>query len=277
MTDPMVEAYLHWMTKPPQHYSPVSVAHRRRVLYRAAHVNGGLDEIDPSWVDRYIWRADLSGWSRRTYYTALHGLCAWAYAHGWLSYDPTEDTKVPPPGSYRAKSVTVAQLRYALAHAEDPWLTLVILGAGAGLRASEAAAADREDVTQDWVHVRHGKGDRERWVGTAHAVWTHVKDRPPGPLLRHPRTGRRVSGNWVSSAQRAAFDALGLPDLHPHRLRHTFAQVMYDAGTDLLVIRDQMGHASVATTQGYLQTTDDKRRRGVDAVDEALGGSPAGA
>ena len=53
---------------------------------------------------------------------------------------------------------------------------------------------------------------------------------------------------------RQATAAAGLPDIAPHDLRRTAAKLMEDGGAGLRDIRDALGHASVATTERYLQT-----------------------
>ena len=47
-------------------------------------------------------------------------------------------------------------------------------------------------------------------------------------------------------------DSPGAGRVRPHRLRHTYGTGLADAGIDLLVLRDLMGHASPETTAGYV-------------------------
>jgi integrase/recombinase XerD len=274
--DDMVQHHLDWMK---ESYAARSIAERCRVLKHAhaarTYLPHGLSELHPDWISAYVWRPGLSLWSRHTYWSHLHGLTSWAAAEGWLEYDPCDGVRVPPNGPRRPKPVTAEQLRHALTKLDDPWRTLVVLAAGLGLRVSEAAELDREDVGEQWTRIRRTKGGGERWVATSNTVWTAVKDRPPGRLLRHPRTGQPVTGAWLSCQQRAVFDAIDLGDVHPHRFRHTYACLMLDGGANLLAVRDQMGHKSLATTEVYLLVSGEATRAAVRAVDLALGGGPA--
>jgi integrase len=169
----------------------------------------------------------------------------------------------------RPEPVTPAELATALRATGEPWLTTIMLGVGAGLRASEMAAIRREDITEEYVHVRCGKGGKERFVDTCGALWAFVQDRPAGFLVRRP-DGRPVTGAWLSSKQSLHWRSIGLPGWHLHRLRHTFCTTMWQAGNDPLVVRDLMGHASVATTQGYAQAARGAYRQAVATIDALL-------
>ncbi len=128
---------------------------------------------------------------------------------------------------------------------------------GAGLRASEAAALDREDVDLHGglVTVRRGKGGKERRVplgvpGCA-AVQAWLDATPAwGPAVFNNARGGRLT---TRSMQRIV-SALGrevAPGAHPHAMRHSYATHMLDAGADLRGIQELLGHASLSTTQRY--------------------------
>ena len=59
---------------------------------------------------------------------------------------------------------------------------------------------------------------------------------------------------------------IGLPELAAHDLRRTFAQRAWEATHDLLLVRDLLGHASIATTQRYLELDQAKKRDAVSAI-----------
>lgn len=267
MNDLILE-HLAWMAT--QHYSPTSIADRRRALACAdRRLPRGLDDTDSDEITAYLDNPEWSPWTAHTYRAHLAVFYAERAAAGAVSADPMVAVPVLPAGSREPRPITALEVAQALARSPEPYLTAILLALGAGLRASEMAACKREDVTEEYVHVRRGKGGKERWVETCQALWEHVRAKPPGLLLRRPY-GRPVTGAWLSSHQREHWVRVGLPQIHWHRLRHTFCTTMLQAGHDALVLRDLMGHASVATTQIYAQPAAEQRRRAVGAVDDLI-------
>ena len=82
----------------------------------------------------------------------------------------------------------------------------------------------------------------ERWPdggADATAIFLNERGRPLGP-----RDVQRRMKKWLAVA--------GLPtDLSPHKLRHSFATHLLDAGADLRSVQEMLGHSSLATTQIY--------------------------
>ena len=82
----------------------------------------------------------------------------------------------------------------------------------------------------------------ERWPDggeDATAIFLNARGRPLGP-----RDAQRRMKKWLAVA--------GLPsDLTPHKLRHSFATHLLDAGADLRSVQEMLGHSSLATTQIY--------------------------
>ncbi len=63
-----------------------------------------------------------------------------------------------------------------------------------------------------------------------------------------PRAAHRLLGRLGDHA--------GIPGLHPHTLRHTFATSGVDAGADVLKVATALGHASPSTTMRYVRGRD---------------------
>ena len=129
---------------------------------------------------------------------------------------------------------------------------LVELVYSAGLRSAEAVGLDLGDVDfeQELVHVRLGKGGKERVVplGEEAALWLARYLREARPSL-----ARGANDALFLSARGRRLDTSTLRRIvpHPHRLRHAFATHLLDGGADLRTIQELLGHSSLSTTQVY--------------------------
>ena len=263
----LIEAHLEWLESQP--LAPITRYERERLLrWAAARLPKGLGDVHTHQLHALIFQRHFSPWTVSVYDGHLRAFYAWAHQHGEMSANPMLGIRRPPQPACHPKPVTAEEIRIALERSGEPWLTCIVLALGAGLRTSELATIEREDIDADYVHVRRGKGGKERWVDTASAVWEHVQPKPAG-LLVH-RDGRALTGHVLSAGQWRHWRRIGLPGWHLHRLRHTFATAMWQAGSDPGAIRDLMGHRYLKTTEGYAQVAHSARREAVAAVDSLL-------
>lgn len=65
--------------------------------------------------------------------------------------------------------------------------------------------------------------------------------------------GRHLLPDSITQAVKRMTTALGLPDLHLHSLRHTWGSDALDAGIDVKVVSDMLGHSTTALTQNVYQ------------------------
>jgi len=144
---------------------------------------------------------------------------------------------------------------------------LLLLLYNTGARVSEALALRPRDLHLERPRqVRlYGKGGKERicplWNETATALRTVVGNAgPDDTIFRSARSGQltRDGAAYIVEkyVQRAAESspALRRRRVTPHVLRHSCAVALLQAGVDVTVIRDYLGHASVATTSRYITT-----------------------
>jgi site-specific recombinase XerD len=132
-----------------------------------------------------------------------------------------------------------------------------------GLRASECLDLRRGDVDLPGLRltVRRGKGQVDRVVyfspRTAGALAAYGLDAstPTALLFRLP-DGRPLPYAWLNQHVRAFAAAAGVPDVTPHRLRHTFATRLLNHGLEITRIQKLLGHTSLATTQLYARVYD---------------------
>jgi integrase/recombinase XerC len=147
-----------------------------------------------------------------------------------------------------------------------------------GLRVSELCGLRADDV--DWggqiVRVR-GKGKKERLVPIGKPALMAIQDywntfkQPPGgaaPIF-FAETKKPAPLRPVQLARRLKqFLAIaGLdPALTPHKLRHSYATHLLDAGADLRSVQELLGHAHLVTTQVYTHVTTERLKKAYDAA-----------
>jgi integrase/recombinase XerC len=132
---------------------------------------------------------------------------------------------------------------------------------GGGLRVSELVALNHGAIDPGSGVARVvGKGRRERLCPlgrVALEVYRKFRDdfgpsrEPAAAVLVNPN-GRRVSVRQVQLLLKRYLALAGLPlDLSPHKLRHSYATHLLNAGADLRLVQELLGHAQLATTQVY--------------------------
>lgn len=136
--------------------------------------------------------------------------------------------------------------------------------AHAGLRACELLDLRQADVdlAGHRLCVRSGKGHRDRVVYLTpvaiQALHCYL-DLYPHPecttLLIHP-SGRSLSYAYLYERLRAMGEAVQLPGVSPHRLRHTFATRLINAGMPITSLQKLLGHDNLSTTQIYARVYD---------------------
>ena len=142
---------------------------------------------------------------------------------------------------------------------------LVELVYSAGLRSAEAVGLDLADVDfeQEHVHVRNGKGAKDRVVplGEEAAYWVARYLREARPELARGADNALFSRPAAAGSTPRRCAAL---IAHPHRLRHAFATHLLEGGADLRVIQELLGHSSLSTTQIYSHVDAKRLRRVYD-------------
>jgi site-specific recombinase XerD len=135
-----------------------------------------------------------------------------------------------------------------------------------GLRLGEALDLEPRDIdlSAQTLHVRHGKGDKSRrlaldvqtaallarWLDRRSALGHNGRRKLLCTLDGKPLQQSYVRTMFKRLAARAGIDSR---TAHPHALRHAFAAGLAREGVPMNVIRDALGHSSLAVTDRYLR------------------------
>lgn len=247
----------------------------------AAHYRRSPDQISEEELRQYfLYLKDDKQVSRSTFRIAL---CAikFFYEHTlqrhWRTLGlvkPGREKKLPAVLSL----AEVGQILSAVHSRRYRVCLSTIYACGLRLREGVSLQVGDIDGARHLLHVRHGKGNKDRyvplsernlallrdhWRGHQHAQWLF-----PG---RAPQAPAPMDVSGVQKAFRAALQASGITKAATvHTLRHSYATHLLEAGVNLRVIQAYLGHASPTTTAIYTHLSQPLEVQAVAAVQPVL-------
>ena len=139
-------------------------------------------------------------------------------------------------------------------------LAIIELMYSSGLRVSEAANVNLDDFEEEKSFLRvFGKGSKTRLV----PIGRYAKDAIENWIIERSKfsnesnalfinlKGTRLTVRSIQLRLKRMATKQGLPPVHPHMLRHSFATHMLESSGDLRTIQELLGHSSLSTTQIY--------------------------
>lgn len=252
--------------------------HRWRM--NAGIADRALDSLEVRAVRDFVIEAQHR-YGRRTLHNHVSGLRVFAkywVRQGRLKRNPFTGVPLPKLEKRLPQFLTEEQMRRLLAGPQrllengaiTPFLAwrdrlVMELLYGGGLRVSELVGLNYEaiDRTEGVARVL-GKGRKERLCPLGKVAMVvlekfrteHACDTGPAdPVLVTPRH-TRLNVREVQLLLKRYLALAELPlDLTPHKLRHSYATHLLNAGADLRLVQELLGHAQLATTQIYTHVT----------------------
>jgi integrase/recombinase XerC len=245
---------------------------------------------------RFLGRQNLGRAATQLRFSALRTFYRFLIRHGAVEQSPIKNISLPKLPKRLPQFLTIRQMEDLLiaplrplsgAKSKSPgrpvtasvcYRDVAILETiySCGLRVSELCGLRVEDI--DWneqlVRVR-GKGKKERLVpigGKALAAiqeyWRRLPQPPGGPapvFLSHRKQPGPVAPPILQQRLKKHLALAGLdPHLTPHKLRHSYATHLLDAGADLRSVQELLGHAHLVTTQIYTHVSTERLKKAYD-------------
>ena len=184
----------------------------------------------------------------------LSAMSKWACEHHYCN----EQIKISqlPYKRPLPKPLSKEILTALISNASPKYRALFLCLYHAGLRTQEATSLTwgRVDLDQSVMRVI-GKGDKERLVPITLLLKTALKQLPRTPdnnLVFPSRVGKHGIITDIRQGITFACKRAGITKhITPHQLRHSFATHMLDAGYDIRIIQQLLGHEEISTTQIY--------------------------
>ena len=127
---------------------------------------------------------------------------------------------------------------------------LILFLYASGTRVSECLELSLGDIDEDWLHVRHAKGEKERVVPLAKIAKSQMKKYLNMSGFDKDYVWCNYLGNKLSRISAYKITQKYL-NVSPHVLRHSYATALITGGADLRVVQDLLGHSSLLSTQIY--------------------------
>jgi len=265
-----------------------------------------LPEITPAQISALLLDMQSDGKAHGTVikaYTILHSLFKMAYMADMVQRNQMDKVERPKPRKDEIKAecveaytvAEVQQIMESLAAEPLKWRALVHLLIDTGIRRGECCALKWENVdfatgaikvtgnlcyTADkGVYLDTPKNGRIRTVyagadtiamlrelraeqaGKAISAYVFTRESDPEPM--HPQSPTRYLKNFS--------DRYGVPGLHPHKLRHTFASIAVTSGADIASVSEALGHTDKAVTlRMYTHASEESISRASQIVHDAI-------
>jgi integrase/recombinase XerC len=273
--------------------SPRTLANYRAALasyqsWRGESFAGWRNETADAFRDYLfaLMKADYKRSTVRLRFAALRSFYKFLVLRSGLGRSPVAEVQLPKAERNLPVVLSVAQIDELLsmplqvpAAAKSPaWLPLrdaaiLELFYSCGLRISELIGIDVRDMDFIGETLRvTGKGSKERMVpvgGPAIAAVQRYRQAAAitsGPLFLSIRL-TRITQQAVDLLLRKYLKLSSIPfAISPHKLRHSFATHLLDAGADLRSVQSLLGHASLSTTQIYTHVTKERLKTAYDAA-----------
>jgi integrase/recombinase XerD len=211
--------------------------------------------------------------------SAVRGFFKFLMLDGHIKQHPAEDLDTPQRLSYLPKFLTEDEINKLLAapdvstHIGVRDRAILEVMYASGLRVSELTALKQTDLDLlAGLVVCYGKGSKQRRVplgkSAIHWLQQHVATiagygKPTLPFVFTHR-GKQLKRHNVWTMIKRYSEQVGIKNVSPHTLRHSFATHLLQHGADSRSVQALLGHADISTTQIYTHITDKHLRSAYD-------------
>ena len=230
----------------------------------------GIEQISPEIIRGFLAHLDrlaLAGSSRRRKFSVVRSLSKWLKDAGYIANNPTLQVEAPRTGQKEPKVLTKEEYQRVLSLVQKPRDRAILqLILQTGVRLSEVYRLDRSDVKLPKKINREafgemrilGKGRKERVLVLNHKVcealiaWLAVRPEVETDALFVSKKQQRLSKRQIQNVVYKYLERAGIDKACVHTLRHTMATHHYAMGTDILTLKEILGHENLETTTIYI-------------------------
>jgi site-specific recombinase XerD len=229
-----------------------------------------IEGIAPGHIRAFLARLDrlgLAGSSRRRKFSVVRSFTKWLKDANYIANNPTLQIEAPRTGEKEPKVLTKEEYQRLLSLVQKPRDRAIIqLVLQTGIRLSEVYRLNRSDVKvpkkinkEAFGEMRIlGKGRKERVLVLNYKIcealnaWLAVRPEVETDALFVSKKQQRLSKRQIQNVVYKYFERAGIDKACVHTLRHTMATHHYAMGTDILTLKEILGHENLETTTIYI-------------------------
>lgn len=249
--------------------------HTQELYHRTiVRLNAATDNKPLAWLtlediqlfcDR-LEQEELSDSSRRTYISSAKSLLSFASSCGLINFNVGASVKPPMAKDRLSERILDQSELNALLNADTSDRNRLILNLFyyGGLRVSELINLTWKDLNGEYLNV-FGKGSKTRIVRLPALIVAQLKDFKPRSSKRDDyifisaRTKSKLRRESVTQLIKALALEVGIDKpVSSHTLRHCHATNSLDKGAPISLVKETLGHSSVAITSRYLHVRPDQ-------------------
>ena len=262
-----------------QNSKSLIVNYSRSLAYIAIHFNRSPHEISVDEINAYLYRMMVHEKCSLTYFK--HAVFALRY---WFRLFDMEDKAIQMPAIKKEIKLPVVLSRQECKEIFKAPRTLkhrflLAFAYACGMRMNELRLLKLSDIDlhRSQVHIRHGKGRKQRYVGLsvllAQKLPQYLTEVQPKLYLFEGLTPGQPMGE--RSIQYVISEALQKTAISKavsmHTLRHSYATHLLEDGVDIQSIQHLLGHADLIQTLVYLHVAQVKSKLAHSPLDTLYG------
>ena len=229
-----------------------------------------ISQLAPGHIRAFLAHLDrlqLAGSSRRRKFSVVRSFCKWLKNANHITHDPALQVEAPRTGDKEPRFLTKDEYQRLLSVVQQPRDRAIIqLILQTGVRLQEVYRLNCSDIKlpkkinkEAFGEMRiSGKGRKERTlvlnakICEALATWLSARPDVETVALFVSKKRQRLSKRQIQNIVYKYFDRAGIDKACVHTLRHTMATHHYAMGTDILTIKEILGHENLETTTIYI-------------------------
>jgi integrase/recombinase XerC len=271
-TDNDINLYLSYVSEVKNLSKNTTNSYKRDLQKLSIFLNSigikNYDEIDDgvctSWLGN-LYSLENTPKTIQRHLSSAKGFFKFLKKNSIIDSSPFELVKAPKTPSYLPEVLSPEDVSQLLNFKpsdilEIRDLAIVELMYSSGLRVSETANINLDDFEEEMSFLRVlGKGAKTRLVPIGRYaknaidnwIYERIKYSRDSNALFINLKGSRLSVRSIQLRLKRLAVKQGLPPIHPHMLRHSFATHMLESSGDLRTIQELLGHSSLSSTQIY--------------------------